>query len=473
MNCPKCKKEIADDAVRCPYCNVRVNMYCPKCRTLNRFGSLSCSNCGTQFIIYCPQCQKANLSSAKTCRKCGYVFPEQIKTDEASKDVSLLIAQKDEVVAVTEKKSIENFDDELKEEDSICEKNIKSNEDKNKILNDDINLEDEIADVKKYSIESAIKKLVFSVIDPDKRVISICAPDGFGKSTVIKNAISKFSSENNEINLEFKKVTFLFGKCSAISQVSPFGFIQEVLLSYFKLPNYCGNVDEFIKLNKEFFQSHFQNLLPNEILDLINFLYPSKTSYYENIIENKNKIFSLFEKVFISLAGNEKLYIVVDDIQFIDQSSFEFLSKFFGDSQISTKICIIITSNVYQAPQTYFVNLDFDDNAFEMINLEKISKNKFITFINTKIARKSVLQDKVFDFMYGNFDGNLFLLEHFLNYLEEKNLLISEGNTLFIKLSDNEIFSKLKNFALILNSRLEILAQKNSLFIDILNLASI
>ena len=74
MRCLKCKKEIADNLLRCNFCNTKVQTVCPVCGTMNPITSEFCAGCGLQLLKYCPQCHSVNLPDAKICRKCHTEF---------------------------------------------------------------------------------------------------------------------------------------------------------------------------------------------------------------------------------------------------------------------------------------------------------------------------------------------------------------------------------------------------------------
>ena len=74
MQCPKCKKEIEDNSLKCSYCGSKVASVCKDCGTINSITSTECSGCHKVLIKICSECGAANLPNAKACRKCGIEF---------------------------------------------------------------------------------------------------------------------------------------------------------------------------------------------------------------------------------------------------------------------------------------------------------------------------------------------------------------------------------------------------------------
>ena len=77
MQCPRCKKEIDDNSLKCKFCNSKVASVCKNCGAINPITSTECSNCHKVLLKICSSCGSANLPDAKACRKCGAEFEIQ------------------------------------------------------------------------------------------------------------------------------------------------------------------------------------------------------------------------------------------------------------------------------------------------------------------------------------------------------------------------------------------------------------
>ena len=74
MQCPRCKKEIEDNSLKCNFCGAKIASVCKDCGTINLITSTECSGCHKVLIKICSECGAANLPDAKSCRKCGIEF---------------------------------------------------------------------------------------------------------------------------------------------------------------------------------------------------------------------------------------------------------------------------------------------------------------------------------------------------------------------------------------------------------------
>ena len=76
---------------------------------------------------------------------------------------------------------------------------------------------------------------------------------------------------------DLKNISWIYGKCTPITQLTPAGLIQDMLLNTLKLPNFCVNDAQFKKDALNFFKNEFAELNDRELHNLLNFLYPDKS----------------------------------------------------------------------------------------------------------------------------------------------------------------------------------------------------
>lgn len=299
--------------MKCPVCKKTIpdnTLKCPYCKA--RTG-LVCKNCNTVNSIFDFKCKKCGTEILKLCPNCNSVnFPNATRCRKCG---FLLKKQK------------------------IQENNIK--------LENPSNL---------VSQKSAKNILVRGINSRDKKIFSLSGEKGVGKTVVLKAIMN-----------DCKNYSWLCGKCTPITQITPGGLIQDMLLNIFNLPNFCLYNSQFKKDSSRFFKNEFPELSGREISDLINFLYPNKDGTFEDIVANKNNTFEFLNKIFdkITIAG--KFVIVVDNFDFIDGFSYEFLSKLLRKENIWSKLKFLMLYNEPKPAKGYFY---FPDNNDERVYLD-------------------------------------------------------------------------------------------------------
>lgn len=281
MQCPRCKKEIDENSLKCSFCNAKVGSLCKKCNTYNPITVTECANCGNVLLKICTECGAANLPDSSSCRKCGIEFIN--KEEQAEFAHPMYFASMN------------------------SQQKIKS-------------------------------KLLEGIKNADSRIITICGESGCGKNLVLRSTINE---------LKNAKLIWLMGTCTQITQLSPFGYFQDLLLTFFNINNFCPDTLQLKKNSLKFFKQDFPLLNNNEILDLLNFLYPDNLDKYENIYYNKAKMFSIMKKVMLTIVEKMKVVFIIDNFEYLDGMSFDFIKELLNEELILEKSkFIIITSNL-------------------------------------------------------------------------------------------------------------------------------
>lgn len=279
MQCPKCKKEIPDNSLKCEYCGTKTGSLCKNCGAYNLITAQTCTSCGLQLLRMCSECGAANMPDATSCRKCGIEFLS--KEDEQEFHQPIYFAE--------------------------------------------------------MNSQQKIKALLKEGIDnPDKKIITINGESGCGKNLVLRYTINEIKNSN---------LIWLPGYCSQISQLSPFGYFQDLLLTFFNINNFCPDTLQLKKNSIKFFKNDFPTLTNSEIIDLLNLLYPESTDKYENIYYNKVKTFTILKKIISTIAQKMKIIFIIDNFEYIDGMSYDFLKELIEDDYIFDKSKIIILNS--------------------------------------------------------------------------------------------------------------------------------
>lgn len=318
MKCPICKKNIPDTAVKCPYCRTRTGLVCNHCNKVNPVGNLTCDKCGQELLKICTHCNSVNFPIAKKCRKCGSPFgvqqPEKPKKEQqVPKQMNLEFSPK------------------------------------------------------LYSRKQAIDTLQEGLASRDRKIFSITGEKGIGKSAVLKAVVKNLGKDRYE---------WCIGKCTPLTQLTPGGVVQDMLLNLFKLPNYYINDEELKKDAVQFFSNEFRFLNPTEVSDFLNFLYNSKDGNYEDIIINKKKTYDILNKIFDAFCHTGRFVFVVDNLDFIDGFSIEFLTNMMRNNNNWKNLKFIAIYNEHKPVSSYFGIDKKELKAYVDIHLAPISQEE-------------------------------------------------------------------------------------------------
>lgn len=295
------------------------------------------------------------------------------------------------------------------------------------------------------------KNLMISAIrSNDKKIIGLSSEEGHGKSTVLKYLF------NELLPLKF---SWLWGECSANSQISPFGIFQEMFLTFFNLPNYTNMSGEFQKETKKLIEKILPALSEEEVNNLFNFLYPTLTSHYEEILINKEYTFRLMEKVILEISQRSKLIIVIDDFDMIDGASYEFLMHFINEDYLSENIKLVVAYKDKRIAQGYFYSEKIAENEYQDVFLSRLTPEHAVNLTKLFLNGVNPIPKEVFEKIYKNSKGNSAYIEQILVLLNENDAFLTENHEL--KYKSNAIETEIpKNLYEILTKRLDILKEK-------------
>lgn len=406
MICPKCRTLIGEKQLKCSMCGFKIATLCRSCQAYNSIYNRVCVDCGIELIKICPNCHGANFPEAEHCRKCGFGFSTKMEPEFVELEI-------DEEVEIVESLPIEEELEATK-------------------------VEIPLAEIPKYSQKEAKEKLIEAFFSKDKKVISLSGDKGSGKSIVLRQALTE---------LQETSLVFLIGKCDALTQLSPCGFLQNLLLNFFNLANFCQDVAKLKKESEKFFKSEFPTLSNEDVSNLFNFLYPTKYAFFENILENKSATFEFLNKIFQQiLAEGAEIVVVVEDFELMDGMSFEFLSQLI-EQDFSKKLKILLTYSESRSAMAYFINSKLDEAQVEDVSLELLPFEKKERFIRQYPIYENLAQDIRKNL--SKLSGNPAIIEQVMNYLTENGGEID--------------FETTNTFETIVHSRLELLKAENNL----------
>jgi len=277
-------------------------MQCPKCKTELDKNILKCPNCGIKVASVCKDCGEINPITALECNKCHNILLKKCENCSAVNVPNAKVCRKC------------GFEFKTQKETTIPEYSAKVN-----------------------SQQKVKSQLIDAIKDGNISVVTLTGDSGCGKNLVLRYAIDELKSAN---------LIWLLGNCTQLTQLSPFGYFQDVLLSFFNVNNFCPDTLQLKKNSVKFFKQDFPSLSNSEILDLLNFLYPENLDKYENIYYNKAKMFTIMKKVFLTITEKVKTIFIIDNFENIDSMSFDFLKEILKDDYFLQRCKIIIVSKI-------------------------------------------------------------------------------------------------------------------------------
>ena len=373
-------------------------MQCPKCKKeINQNNVLKCPYCNTKIASACKDCGHINLITATVCANCNKALLYICPSCGAANLPEAKICRK-------------------------CGEEFKISYSPKPEYNAETGSQQKI----KVQVIDAIK-------NADTSIITICGESGSGKNLILRSAINE---------LKNAKIIWLLGTCSQTTQLSPFGYFQDLLLNFFNINNFCPDTLQLKKNSIHFFKQDFPTLSNNEILDLLNLLYPEQMDKYENIYQNKAKTFNILKKVFLTIVEKIKSVFIIDNFDNIDGMSFDFLKELLEDDYILERCKFIIRSKISKP-------------GMGLISSTKLNENNYANFT---IAPFTQIQVEAQLSHYGNIN----ISKNFSDYvyrLSGGNPSIVEQAVMLLKDSNKNGYKYVKHNSLdnIIDARLGIL----------------
>ncbi len=308
--------------------------------------------------------------------------------------------------------------------------------------------------------QDAVKKAVFTIKNSiNKHVIAINGPEGCGKTAVLKQVSTL---------LENEKYISLYGNCTPLSQITSFGFFQDAFLRMMGFPPFINSKDTFIKdFKKSSFANVFNFLKEHELLLFLNIFYPVEKDSFENILENKQQLFSVLEKVIKSFLLNSNLIITIDNFELLDGASYDFIMHLMESKFFNNRLKLFVAYQENKSIQSYFDITVVDENIFETICLKKFNRNELIDAVNRSISLniEEIMPSNYLDEIIKRTEGNAIRMEQEIAFLFDINYISIKDNEIYID-ENNRYENEPKSLEELIKLRINALAPstKNILF---------
>ncbi len=307
-------------------------MQCPKCKNEIEDNTLRCSYCGARVASICKNCGTINQITSTECSGCHKVLIKICSECGAANLPSAKSCRKCGIEFVKH------------------------------------NISPKVEYTANRNSQQKVKaKLLDAIKDVDSTIITITGASGIGKNLVLRYTINE---------LKGAKLIWLLGTCTQVTQLSPFGYFQDLLLTFFNINNFCPDTLQLKKNSLKFFKQDFPTLTNQEILDLLNFLYPEKLDVYENIYKNKTKMFLIMKKVMLTIVEKMKTVFIIDNFENIDGMSFDFLHELLKDEYIIERCKFIIISSITRPGLGCITSPLLSENNYVDLTIAPFTKNQ-------------------------------------------------------------------------------------------------
>ena len=520
MVCPGCNKLVPFGSKKCPHCDFELIKICSNCKASNVYSADVCRKCGQSFTVEpkediekiileedfenpteeleqyndielvgsfsstevsCPELKNAKIESdiEKNAKKeLRETIP--IQEDDDSLTMAYAVKEKNEDKTQIEKAvkeipldDVVNYEGEkiaaVESLDKVVQ--VERNAEQDLLLLDktiqiepieevengksDINVSDE-SQIQEVALNNVLHLVKTSI---SKHVIAINGPEGSGKTALLKKAEQSLFEEG---------YLFLYGSCTPLLQITTFGFFQDAFLRLMGFPPFTKSVDAFVKgfKNSEL-AAHFSFLSDQEIDSFLNIFYPYNEDKFENILNNKEKIFELLEKVLKSFSLNQNLVLAIDNFDLLDGASYDFIVYLLNKGYFTNRLKLLVAYQENKAIQTYFDTVNFEDEIFEMITLKELSDDEVLDSIKTSlnIDIKELFSEDYIKKLLKKVNGNALRAEQEIALLFDVGYISIQDREIIIN-DDKKLVADVQTFEELVKLRLNSLtpAAKNVLF---------
>ncbi|MBE7704518.1 MAG: hypothetical protein E7Z90_01750 [Cyanobacteria bacterium SIG29] len=480
IHCPNCKTLNAFGSKVCSSCGFELIKICPSCGASNIYVSKECRKCHHSFVKETvendipqvieekqkeveiveetPVKEEKKVQPKKTLSSQEVVRAFSSTQSVYSKDVKKVVSKEkvehkyfllDEDVKTTpeeeEKELVFEVDKQVSnDEDMSIDGNLEVeplieyvDDNVQQSLNEEVNVEPETPieedELLKLNVQPDIAKKVINTIQSSiiKQVVAIQGPEGCGKTAVLKQVSNYLSA---------KGYVFLYGSCTPLVQITSFGFFQDAFLRIMGFPPYTKSIEAFVKnFKKSSYYNLFSFLEPNELNLFLNIFYPSQNDVFDSILENKQKMFEILEKVIKSFSLNNNLVITIDNFELLDGASYDFIVYMMEKGYFNNRLKLLVAYQEDKAIQSYFDVSKLDDKFFQMVKMEKLSKEEMLKTVSTSLTFdiSEIMDSYYLDELIQKSEGNALRIEQEIALLFNTKYISLKGHSIVIN-EDNK-----------------------------------
>ncbi len=278
--------------------------------------------------------------------------------------------------------------------------------------------------------EKALEIALDNLMDnnSDIRAISINAPRGSGKTHLLNDLFYKISK------VKEKNTIIFYAQCSALTQISPYGLIQNFFTSFFNCPAILKeefNIKAFEKVVLE--KLGLEAIDPENLETLANLIYPIKKDYFENILINKEITLKYLKDIFDYVKQKNNVVFIIDDFDLVDESSYAFLKYLVNKNYFERGAKMILSYKNQHSIAIYFQSNKFNNNNCLNISLKQLNIAECKELIKKILGQNCEISSSILSEIANHAQGNITYIEQVLQYLFERKFLVFENKVVKFK----------------------------------------
>ncbi len=317
--------------------------------------------------------------------------------------------------------------------------------------------------------DKTMEKILENLEDNDSKIraLAVSAPCGAGKTHLMDNVCYQISKA------KYKNTLLFHSRCSALTQISPYGLIQSFFVNLFECPvvlSHDFNIKYFEQVVLE--KLGLEKIEEDKLETLANLVYPLKKDYFENILINKELTYTCLKDVFEYLKKKKRIIIAIDDFDLIDESSYGFIKYLVEQNYFKNDAKLLLTYKDKHSISVYFQTNKLDASQCLNISLRSFNTSESKIFIKKNLGEEPDVPNEILTQIAYNAQGNIAYIEQLLQYMFERKILFPQDKKIKFdkKYIDMEIPKTLEDC---FKDRLEFLknnAQNEYIFLNIASL---
>ncbi|HEX2957940.1 MAG TPA: AAA family ATPase [Chitinispirillaceae bacterium] len=258
----------------------------------------------------------------------------------------------------------------------------------------------------------ALNQAAKEVLGGKQHTILLFGNSGAGKTEIVRNFVK---------NTDLKDFVFLAVKCNRFTPNQPYSVYKEIIVKCFSRfehynKEFRTELNTIIRTRLSEYATGICRVLPE--LDAV-FEDTQATEYTENEKESERVNWALFSLLEI-ICRQCRMFIVVDDLQWVDFTSFQIFSNL--KVQNVPYLCVC-TYRVDNSELKYGIHgMNFEQFADRVIQVKPFTKDEVKWYLESLFGDPAGI-DELADVLYKQTNGNPFNIQEYTYFLVENKYL--------------------------------------------------